>query len=104
MFPNLKNVKIVNSSGVCLKDHFKQGYDRLFKLSEFVLKNATVLEKFIYHIEDKKVQEMFDELCFHIFISIGWAIVRLPMSLLQFSDYLPGVSFPRLLVVSCLSI
>ncbi|XP_019265363.1 PREDICTED: NADH dehydrogenase [ubiquinone] iron-sulfur protein 1, mitochondrial-like isoform X2 [Nicotiana attenuata] len=47
VFPNLKNVKIVNSSRVCLKDHTEQGYDQLFKLSEFVLKNATVLEKFI---------------------------------------------------------
>ncbi|XP_055835060.1 uncharacterized protein LOC129903526 [Solanum dulcamara] len=46
-FPNLKNVKIVNSSGVCFKDHFKQGLDKLFKLSEFLLKNATVLEKFV---------------------------------------------------------
>ncbi|KAH0694005.1 hypothetical protein KY285_021102 [Solanum tuberosum] len=46
-FPNLKNVKITSSSGVCFKDHFKQGFDKLLKLSECLLKNATVLEKFV---------------------------------------------------------
>ncbi|CAN4122254.1 unnamed protein product [Withania somnifera] len=47
MFPGLKNVKIVNSFLVCLEDYFKQPYDKLFKLSEFLLKNATALEKFV---------------------------------------------------------
>ncbi|KAG5612538.1 hypothetical protein H5410_023819 [Solanum commersonii] len=46
-FPNLKNVKIISSSGVCFKDHFKQGFDKLLKLSECLLKNATILEKFV---------------------------------------------------------
>nr|XP_018629291.1 putative FBD-associated F-box protein At1g50980 isoform X2 [Nicotiana tomentosiformis] len=47
VFPNLKKVKIVISSGVCLKNHFNWGFDKLFKLSEFLLKRATVLEKFV---------------------------------------------------------
>ncbi|XP_049391052.1 F-box protein At5g03100-like [Solanum stenotomum] len=47
-FPNLKNVTIINSPGErCFKDHFKQGFDKLLKLSEFLLNNATVLEKFV---------------------------------------------------------
>ncbi|KAH0760030.1 hypothetical protein KY290_023523 [Solanum tuberosum] len=46
-FPNLKNVKIISSSGVCFKDHFKQGFDKLLKLSECLLKNAMILEKFV---------------------------------------------------------
>ncbi|XP_059279808.1 putative F-box/LRR-repeat protein At3g18150 [Lycium ferocissimum] len=47
VFPNLKNVKIVFSSRQCLKNHVKWGFDKLFKLLEFLLKNATVLEKFV---------------------------------------------------------
>ncbi|XP_025886582.1 uncharacterized protein [Solanum lycopersicum] len=47
-FPNLKNVRIINTPGErCFKNHFKQGFDKLLKLSEFLLKNATVLEKFV---------------------------------------------------------
>ncbi|KAH0730387.1 hypothetical protein KY290_001418 [Solanum tuberosum] len=43
VFSNLKNVKIVIFSGVCLKEHAK----KLFKLSNFLLKNTVVLEKFV---------------------------------------------------------
>ncbi|XP_015167244.1 probable ATP-dependent RNA helicase ddx56 isoform X2 [Solanum tuberosum] len=43
VFSNLKNVKIVIFSGVCLKEHTK----KLFKLSNFLLKNTVVLEKFV---------------------------------------------------------
>ncbi|MCD9643497.1 hypothetical protein HAX54_031062 [Datura stramonium] len=49
-FPNLKNVKIAISSRsrICLMDHLKWSYVKtLFKLSEFLLKNASVLEKFV---------------------------------------------------------
>ncbi|KAM3337420.1 hypothetical protein P3S68_031745 [Capsicum galapagoense] len=50
-FPNLKNVAIVHPSVMCstcfLLKTSKQGFDKLFKLSEFVLKNAPVLEKFV---------------------------------------------------------
>ncbi|XP_060195650.1 uncharacterized protein LOC132624906 [Lycium barbarum] len=57
VFPNLKKVKLVISFneflmvrgdwGMCLKDHCKWGFDKLFRLSEFLLRAATVLEKFI---------------------------------------------------------
>ncbi|TMW82097.1 hypothetical protein EJD97_006847 [Solanum chilense] len=43
VFSNLKNVKIVIFSGVCMKEHL----NKLFKLSNFLLKNTVVLEKFI---------------------------------------------------------
>ncbi|XP_049394890.1 putative F-box protein At1g49610 [Solanum stenotomum] len=46
-FHNLKNVKIVISSKLCLKYHVKWGFKKLFKLSKFLLINASVLEKFI---------------------------------------------------------
>ncbi|XP_019263069.1 PREDICTED: F-box/LRR-repeat protein 25-like isoform X2 [Nicotiana attenuata] len=45
-FPNLKNAKIVISL-TYLKDHLECCFDELFKLSEFLLKNAKVLEKFV---------------------------------------------------------
>ncbi|XP_016484029.1 F-box protein At5g03100-like [Nicotiana tabacum] len=45
-FPNLKNVKIVISL-TYLKDHVEYCFDKLFKLSEFLLKNTKVLEKFV---------------------------------------------------------
>ncbi|WMV20287.1 hypothetical protein MTR67_013676 [Solanum verrucosum] len=45
-FHNLKNVKIVISSKLCLK-YVKWGFKKLFKLSKFLLINASVLEKFI---------------------------------------------------------
>ncbi|XP_019265371.1 PREDICTED: F-box protein At5g03100-like isoform X2 [Nicotiana attenuata] len=45
-FPNLKNVKIVISL-TYLKDHLECCFDKLFKLSEFLLKNAKVLEKLV---------------------------------------------------------
>ncbi|XP_059279849.1 F-box/LRR-repeat protein At3g03360-like isoform X2 [Lycium ferocissimum] len=46
-FPNLTNVKVVSSSGMCVKKHLEWGYDELFRLPEFLLENAMVLEKFI---------------------------------------------------------
>ncbi|TMW83618.1 hypothetical protein EJD97_001200 [Solanum chilense] len=46
-FPNLKNVKVVNASKICLKEHLEWDNDDLFKLSEFLLKNTKVLEKFV---------------------------------------------------------
>lgn len=48
-FPKLKNVKIRISPWMCMKNHLKRGYDKkLFKLSEFLLKYASILEKFIF--------------------------------------------------------
>ncbi|XP_015076024.1 putative F-box/LRR-repeat protein At3g18150 [Solanum pennellii] len=48
VFPNLKNVEIAISSGMCMKEHLNWEYIRkLFKLSKFLLKNAVVLEKFV---------------------------------------------------------
>ncbi|KAK4364688.1 hypothetical protein RND71_016046 [Anisodus tanguticus] len=51
-FPNLKNVKIANSLRVCLKEDFRWGVkvnlrSSFDKLAEVLLKNATVLEKFV---------------------------------------------------------
>uniref|UniRef100_M1C3Z6 Ubiquitin-protein ligase n=1 Tax=Solanum tuberosum TaxID=4113 RepID=M1C3Z6_SOLTU len=46
-FHNLKEVKIVISPERCLKDHVKWGFEKLSKLSEFLLLNAPVLEKFV---------------------------------------------------------
>ncbi|XP_049394892.1 putative F-box/LRR-repeat protein At5g02930 [Solanum stenotomum] len=45
-FHNLKKVKIVISSEACLKDHVKRGFEKVSKLSEFLLLNAPVLENF----------------------------------------------------------
>ncbi|WMV27129.1 hypothetical protein MTR67_020514 [Solanum verrucosum] len=45
-FPYLKNVKVFSSSKMCLKGNIEWDNDDLLKLSEFILKNATVLEKF----------------------------------------------------------
>ncbi|KAG5612495.1 hypothetical protein H5410_023776 [Solanum commersonii] len=46
-FSNLKNVKVVNASKICLKEHLEWDYDDLFNFSEFLLKNTKVLEKFV---------------------------------------------------------
>ncbi|KAH0681370.1 hypothetical protein KY284_022455 [Solanum tuberosum] len=46
-FPNLKNVKVVNASKICLKEQLEWDYDDLFKLSENLLKNTKVLENFV---------------------------------------------------------
>ncbi|KAH0683565.1 hypothetical protein KY290_022188 [Solanum tuberosum] len=46
-FSNLKNVKVFSSLKMCLKGNLEWENDDLLKLSEFILKNATVLEKFI---------------------------------------------------------
>ncbi|XP_049387681.1 putative F-box/LRR-repeat protein At3g18150 isoform X2 [Solanum stenotomum] len=48
VFPNLKNITIVNSILVCLnRQKRKQGFRRLVKLSQLLLKNATILKKFL---------------------------------------------------------
>ncbi|KAK4708332.1 hypothetical protein R3W88_029257 [Solanum pinnatisectum] len=48
LFPNLKNVEIVISFGMCMKEHLKWEYmKKLFKLSDFLLENVVVLEKFV---------------------------------------------------------
>ncbi|KAH0702557.1 hypothetical protein KY285_016835 [Solanum tuberosum] len=48
VLPNLKNVKIAISSRICLINHLNWSYAKnLFELSEFLLKNALVLEKFV---------------------------------------------------------
>ncbi|MCE5167031.1 hypothetical protein HAX54_034263, partial [Datura stramonium] len=47
VFPNLKTVKIFISPERCLKDHVEWGFDKLFNLLKFLLKNATVLEEFV---------------------------------------------------------
>ncbi|OIT28365.1 PREDICTED: F-box protein At5g03100-like [Nicotiana attenuata] len=57
VLPNLKNVMIVNPSGVCLKDQFKSRYvKKLSKLSEFLLTNASVLEKFVIISKKRRCQ------------------------------------------------
>ncbi|XP_009767685.1 probable F-box protein At1g60180 [Nicotiana sylvestris] len=53
-FPNLKNVKIGISFGVCLKYSFQWQLRKLFKLSEFLLKSSTILEKFTITSEKRK--------------------------------------------------
>lgn len=53
-FPNLKNVKIGISVGVCLKYSFQWQLRKLFKLSEFLLKSSTILEKFTITSEKRK--------------------------------------------------
>lgn len=52
-FPNLKNVKIAISCGLCLKDHPEWTFDKLLKLSEILLMNANVLEKFVVISKEK---------------------------------------------------
>ncbi|KAK4734378.1 hypothetical protein R3W88_008639 [Solanum pinnatisectum] len=48
VLPNLKNVKIAVSSRICLINHLNWSYAKnLFELSELLLKNALVLEKFV---------------------------------------------------------
>uniref|UniRef100_M1B6N4 Uncharacterized protein n=1 Tax=Solanum tuberosum TaxID=4113 RepID=M1B6N4_SOLTU len=48
VFPNLKNITIVNSILVCLnRQKRKRGFRRLVKLSQLLLKNATILKKFL---------------------------------------------------------
>ncbi|XP_033516087.2 putative F-box/FBD/LRR-repeat protein At4g13965 [Nicotiana tomentosiformis] len=53
-FPNLKNVKIGISVGVCLKYSFQWQLRKLFKLSEFLLKSSMILEKFTITSEKRK--------------------------------------------------
>ncbi|KAK4734376.1 hypothetical protein R3W88_008637 [Solanum pinnatisectum] len=45
-FHNLKKVKIVISSYACWKDHVKRGFEKVTKLSKFLLLNAPILENF----------------------------------------------------------
>ncbi|XP_075084282.1 F-box/LRR-repeat protein At3g26922 isoform X1 [Nicotiana tabacum] len=53
-FPNLKIVKIGISVEMCLKYNFAWQFKKLFELSKFLLKIATVLEKFIITSERRK--------------------------------------------------
>ncbi|XP_055826275.1 putative F-box/LRR-repeat protein At5g02930 [Solanum dulcamara] len=55
-FHNLKKVKIVISSERCLKDHVKWGFNKIYNLSEFLLMNASVLEKFIIISKRRRCQ------------------------------------------------
>ena len=52
-FHNLKKVKIVISSDACWKDHVKRGFEKVTKLSEFLLLNAPVLENFVIIISKR---------------------------------------------------
>ncbi|XP_009784703.1 uncharacterized protein LOC107806928 isoform X2 [Nicotiana tabacum] len=49
LFPNLKSVKIVYSTGMCCEE-----YDKLFEFSECLLKNAMILEKFVIIAKRRK--------------------------------------------------
>lgn len=53
-FPNVKSVKLVYSTGMCHEPH-----DRLFELSEFLLKKAIVLEKFVIIAKRRKCRKCF---------------------------------------------
>ncbi|KAG5616690.1 hypothetical protein H5410_016514 [Solanum commersonii] len=53
-FHNLKKVKIVISSDACWKDHVKRGFEKVTKLSEFLLLNAPVLENFVIIISKRR--------------------------------------------------
>ncbi|KAH0702540.1 hypothetical protein KY290_017854 [Solanum tuberosum] len=53
-FHNLKKVKIVISSDACWKDHVKRGFEKVTKLSEFMLLNAPILENFIIIISKRR--------------------------------------------------
>nr|XP_033515770.1 putative F-box/LRR-repeat protein At3g18150 [Nicotiana tomentosiformis] len=55
-FPNLKNVKLAISSGLCLKYYVWDYVKKLFKLSEFLLKNASVLEKFVIKLKRRRCE------------------------------------------------
>lgn len=46
-FHNLMKVKIVISSDACWKDHVKTGFEKVSKLSEFLLLNAPIFENFV---------------------------------------------------------
>lgn len=48
ILPNFMNVTILISSEICLKDHLKwSNVKNIFTLSNFLLKNASVLKKFV---------------------------------------------------------
>ncbi|XP_049396698.1 uncharacterized protein LOC125860723 [Solanum stenotomum] len=53
-FHNLKKVKIVISSDACWKDHVKRGFEKVTKLSEYLLLNAPVLENFVIIISKRR--------------------------------------------------
>ncbi|KAH0776398.1 hypothetical protein KY290_007809 [Solanum tuberosum] len=61
-FPNLKNVKIVIPLRTYLNDHTNWGWDKLYRLSEFLLTNAKVLKKFVIISKRTKLET-----------SCGWA-------------------------------
>uniref|UniRef100_A0A3Q7EEZ5 F-box domain-containing protein n=1 Tax=Solanum lycopersicum TaxID=4081 RepID=A0A3Q7EEZ5_SOLLC len=67
--PNLKNVEIAISSGMCMKEHLNWEYIRkFFKLSMFLLKNAVVLEKFVI-VSKKRRCEFCGIKCLSRFLS-----------------------------------
>ncbi|KAF3623770.1 hypothetical protein FXO37_31719 [Capsicum annuum] len=92
--PNLKNVKIVQSSALCLRCDsatrrtFNKGFDTRFELLELVLKNATILEKLVMPAMIKC------RICSNFFVSEFVSRMpkivlgcHLPMSLLEWYDY-----------------
>ncbi|XP_019231967.1 PREDICTED: uncharacterized protein LOC109212749 isoform X2 [Nicotiana attenuata] len=95
-FPNLKNVKLVNkidnSVRACLKDHSEQCYVKLFKLSEFLLQNATVLEKFIIISKTRECGNCFTNCVHPYFLQLAEKLLGSPRSS-TICSYLPGVSF-----------
>nr|XP_016465133.1 PREDICTED: F-box protein At5g03100-like [Nicotiana tabacum] len=78
--PSLKNVKIINSLGVCLKDHFTQGCDKLFELSKFLLKNATVLEKFFIISKTRKCRRCSTDCVSRYFFQLAEKLLGCPRS------------------------
>lgn len=80
VFPSLKNVKIVTSLGVCLKDHFKPSYDKLFELSKFLLKNATVLEKFFIISKTRKCRRCSTDCVSQYFLQLAEKLLGCPRS------------------------
>ncbi|PHU01753.1 hypothetical protein BC332_31540 [Capsicum chinense] len=93
--PNLKNVKIVQSSALCLRCDsatrrtFNKGFDTRFELLELVLKNATILEKLVMPPAMIKCR-----ICSNFFVSEFVSRMpkivlgcHLPMSLLEWYDY-----------------
>ncbi|XP_047257305.1 uncharacterized protein LOC107850384 isoform X2 [Capsicum annuum] len=92
--PNLKNVKIVQSSALCLRCDsatrrtFNKGFDTRFELLELVLKNATILEKLVMPAMIKC--RICSNFFMSEFVSRMPKIVlgcHLPMSLLEWYDY-----------------
>ncbi|XP_016445229.1 F-box protein At5g03100-like isoform X2 [Nicotiana tabacum] len=60
VFPNLKNLKVVGCIAECFKRWFGRGNDKLFELSEFLLKNAMALKKFVIVSERRICRECLE--------------------------------------------